>query len=504
MKHIKYISFISQRFLAAKSLRIALGLTLGFVLATLAPALAQEICGSDYEQQYQNATPATQQQMTAIEQYTQQYQSAVTNRTAVALPVITIPVVVHVVYNTSQQNVSQAQIQAQIDVLTQDLRLTNTDQANIPAPFQPLAADFGLQFALATVDPSGNPTTGITRTFTTTSSFSMANDPVKYTSSGGHNAWPSDRYLNVWVCNLSVFLGYAQFPGGPAATDGIVLLFSTLPGGSFTTHNVGRTATHEVGHWLNLRHIWGDANCGNDLVDDTPTQQTSNFGCPSFPRLTCGNNSNGDMFMNYMDYTDNRCMFMFTRGQRDRAQALFATGGPRQSFATCPNALFVSQPVTSSGRYKASSTVTGSSLVSNGLEVVYQAGNEVVLSPGFFVNSNGGGSFKAVIADCSVNARPAGDSRPLSAQTGSQAATTRKQSMLEVYPNPVSEDLHVVVAEGEAYEARIYNILGSEVKRLHLPPGQTKVDVRRLSPGIYYLHTTSESGVTKTRFQVSR
>jgi hypothetical protein len=210
------------------------------------------------------------------------------------------------------------------------------------------------------------------------------------------------------------------------------------------------------------------------------------------------------MFMNYMDYTNNRCMFMFTKGQRDRAHALFADGGPRQSFATCQNALFVSQPVTSSGWYKASNTVTGSSSVSNGLQVVYQAGNEVALNPGFFVDSNGGGSFKAVIADCSVNARSAGDSRPLSAQTGNQAATTRQQSTLEVYPNPVREDLHVIVAQSKASEARIYNSLGSEVKRVNLQPGHTTVDVRSLSPGIYYLHTTSESGVTKTRFQVSR
>jgi hypothetical protein len=490
---------LSQRF-RSNSWRMALGLTVGFVLATLAPALAQRSCGSNYEQQYQDATPATQQQMTAIEQQTQRYQLAATNRAEAALPIITIPVVVHVVYNTLEQNVSQAQIQAQIDVLTQDFRLANTDQANIPAPFRPLAADFGLQFALATVDPTGNPTTGITRTFTTTPSFSKVDNPVKFNSSGGHDAWPSDRYLNVWVCNLSVFLGYASFPGEPAATDGVVVRYSSLPGGSLQPYDKGRTATHEVGHWLNLRHIWGDTNCGNDLVDDTPTQQASNLGCPSFPRRTCGNTTHGDMFMNYMDYTDDRCMFMFTRGQRDRAQALFVNGGPRQSFAACPNDLFVSQPVTSSGRYKASSTVTGSSSVSTGLEVVYQAGNGVTLSPGFFVNGSGGGSFKAVIADCSV------DGRPLSAQTGNQAATTGKQSTLAVYPNPVSEELYVLVAQSKAEEARIYNSLGSQVQCVSLPPGQTtvKVDVRRLSAGMYYLQTTSASGVATARFQVRR
>ncbi|MBL0342362.1 MAG: T9SS type A sorting domain-containing protein [Bacteroidetes bacterium] len=120
-------------------------------------------------------------------------------------------------------------------------------------------------------------------------------------------------------------LGYAQFPGGPTATDGVVLLFSSIGGpsapGTSTPYHLGRTATHEVGHWLNLRHIWGDANCGSDLVSDTPTQQTSNFGCPTFPHTTCSNGVNGDMFMNYMDYTDDLCMNMFTSGQSTRMNA---------------------------------------------------------------------------------------------------------------------------------------------------------------------------------------
>jgi hypothetical protein len=469
----------------------------------MAPALAQRSCGSDYEQQYQNATPVIQQQMTAIEQQTQRYQLAATNRTALN---ITIPVVVHVLYSTASENVSDAQIQSQVDVLNEDFRKLNADVSNTPAAFANLAADMELQFVLASRDPNGNATTGIERKASTRTTWGT-NDAMKSTSTGGLNAWPADQYLNLWVCNIGgSILGYAQFPGGGASTNGVVITTTAFGrrGSAVAPFNLGRTATHEVGHWLNLRHIWGAANCGNDLVDDTPTQQTSNFGCPSFPRRTCGNTTTGDMFMNYMDYTDDRCMFMFTSGQRDRAQALFANGGPYQSFATCPNALFVSQPVTSSGWYKASIAVTGSSPVSTGLQVVYQAGSGVTLSPGFFVNGSGGGSFKAVIADCSVNARSAGDNRPLSAQAGIPAATTRQQPTLEVYPNPVSEDLYVIVAQSKASEARIYNSLGSEVQCVNLQPGQTKVDVRRLSSGIYYIQTTSESDVVKARFQVSR
>src|SRR5205085_7351896 len=140
---------------------------------------------------------------------------------------------------------------------------------------------------------------------------------VKYTANGGHDAWNRDQYLNIWVCDLSGKIGYAQFPGGPAATDGVVIdyqAFGTLGTASIPFH-LGRTATHEIGHWLNLRHIWGDANCGDDLVADTPTQQTDNGGCPSFPHVTCSNGPNGDMFMNYMDYVNDNCMNMFTAGQ---------------------------------------------------------------------------------------------------------------------------------------------------------------------------------------------
>ena len=160
---------------------------------------------------------------------------------------------------------------------------------------------------------------------------------MKKVSTGGLDAWNASKYLNLWVCNLSGgVLGYAQFPGGAAATDGVVILTTAFgKGGSAASpFNLGRTATHEVGHWLNLRHIWGDANCGNDLVSDTPTQQTSNYGCPSFPHVTCSNGSNGDMFMNYMDYVDDRCMYMFSTGQSTRMNALFASGGARVGLVT--------------------------------------------------------------------------------------------------------------------------------------------------------------------------
>jgi len=240
-----------------------------------------------------------------------------------------IPVVVHVVYNSSTpaQNISDAQIFSQIDVLNRDFRKLNPDIASIPAPFQPLAIDARIQFALATIDPNGNPTNGITRTATTATGFAD-DDRVKSAATRGADPWPSDRYLNLWVCQLNGgLLGYAQFPGGPAATDGVVIThtgFGTT-GTAAAPFNLGRTATHEIGHWLNLRHIWGDDGngCnGSDFVDDTPNQAGPNFGKPSFPHVTCNNAPNGDMFMNYMDYTDDAAMFMFTAGQVARMQAV--------------------------------------------------------------------------------------------------------------------------------------------------------------------------------------
>ena len=248
-----------------------------------------------------------------------------------------IPVVVHVVYKTAPQNISVVQIQSQIDVLNADFRQKNADLATVPAPFAPATADARIEFKLATTDPAGNPTTGITRTATATTAFSD-DDSVKSAATGGADAWPSDKYLNIWVCPLAGgLLGYAQFPGGPAATDGVVIRHSAFgtSGTAAAPFNLGRTATHEVGHWLNLRHIWGDdgTGCaGSDFVADTPNQGGPNYGTPAFPKVSCGNGPSGDMFMNFMDYVDDGAMTMFTAGQVTRMQA--ALDGLRSSIGS--------------------------------------------------------------------------------------------------------------------------------------------------------------------------
>lgn len=283
--------------------------------------------------------PFMQQRMQDIERHTEDF---IQSGGAQDRVVVTIPVVVHVVYYNSTQNISDAQIQSQLTVLNADFRLLNADAANIPSVFQGAAADCEINFCLATQDPNGNATTGIQRRQTTVNGFSYTNDGVKFFSSGGLDAWDRDKYLNLWVCNISGgILGYAQFPGGPANTDGVVCdyaYFGTI-GTATAPFNKGRTATHEVGHWLNCYHIWGDdgTSCnGTDNVSDTPNQADENYGCPSFPQVSCSNGPNGDMFMNYMDYTDDACMFMFTNGQKSRMQSLFGGGGSRAALLTSP------------------------------------------------------------------------------------------------------------------------------------------------------------------------
>jgi hypothetical protein len=248
-----------------------------------------------------------------------------------AMDNITIPVVVHVVFNSPAQNISDEQIKSQIDALNRDYGGKNTDKAGIPDVWKGLFSGPGIKFALATKDINGNPTSGITRTRTDTAGFTT-NDKVKAAATGGVDPWPAERFLNIWVCPLSGgLLGYAQFPAGPPETDGVVILHSAFgtTGTARAPFNAGRTATHEVGHYLNLRHIWGDTeDCsGSDMVDDTPGQQLPNYGTPAFPHISCSNGPNGDMFMDYMDYVDDAAMFMFTPGQVARMHATLE--GPR-------------------------------------------------------------------------------------------------------------------------------------------------------------------------------
>lgn len=236
-----------------------------------------------------------------------------------------IKCVVHVLYRTAKENISDAQIKSQIAVLNKDFRATNADVSKVPDVWKGLVADSMIEFELATKTPTGKKTDGITRTKTDFLAF-CDNDLMKSSEHGGVDPWNPKKFLNIWVCTLGEgLLGYAQLPGGPAATDGVVMLNTAFgtKGTAVAPFKLGRTATHEIGHYLNLDHIWGDFDgCGgSDAVADTPDAETANYHTPTFPHISCSNGPNGDMFMNYMDYVNDEAMFMFTKGQVARMRA---------------------------------------------------------------------------------------------------------------------------------------------------------------------------------------
>ncbi|MVO10723.1 zinc metalloprotease [Flavobacterium sp. TP390] len=238
--------------------------------------------------------------------------------------VIEIPVVVNVLYRTSAENISQSQIQSQIDVLNKDFNAQNSDFNTANNPYSSVRANVGIRFVLD----------AIYRKSTTKTSWGT-NDACKKTANGGMAPTSPTTKLNLWVATIGGgILGYAQFPGGSSSTDGVVIdskYFGTT-GTATYPFNLGRTATHEVGHWMNLRHIWGDATCGSDLVSDTPTHNTANYGVPAVGHRSTCSGTPLEMYMNYMDYTDDRGMYMFSNGQKSRMLAIFNVGGSRASF----------------------------------------------------------------------------------------------------------------------------------------------------------------------------
>jgi hypothetical protein len=314
-----------------------------------------ECQSADYRMDLLRNSPATAARAGAIESFIKhrlETQKAETKKPDSSLEskIIQIPVLVHIVYQTDAENISDAQVNSQIDVLNRDYLRLNPDTGNAPLNFREVAANCGIQFALARTDSLGNATTGILRRQTHIEAFSIT-DEIKFSSKGGDDAWNPDNYLNIWVGNLtSGILGYSSVVGGPPDRDGVVIgytAFGTM--GTVTApFNGGRTATHEIGHWLNLIHPWGDADCGDDHVDDTPPQETADRGCPEGIRISCQNGPNGDMYMNFMDFTNDNCMNLFTQGQRARMLALFAPGGPRHPLLFSTSLMASSQPPASS------------------------------------------------------------------------------------------------------------------------------------------------------------
>ena len=328
-----------------------------FVLSTLLFCLGSSVLAQNYERcrtpqaiQYQESlTPGFIQDVEAV------FNSAKNHiPTKQFQPIYTIPVVVHIVYNLPEENIPDSVIIDQIRVLNEDYLRLNPDTVNMRTDFDIVKGSPQIEFVLASVDEFGGATTGITRTQTSTQSFGSIAliggdfsdlEKVKSTADGGHDPWDQSRYLNIWVCNMSIFgvpalLGYATPPSNlpnwpPGSTnglsDGVVIQFQAFGsnnpnpldmGGGNILDVRGRTATHEVGHYLGLRHIWGDGDCTEqDGIDDTPNaDDQSNQDC-DFNKNTCTDNIQGidlpDMVENYMDYSEETCQNSFTQGQVD-------------------------------------------------------------------------------------------------------------------------------------------------------------------------------------------
>lgn len=266
--------------------------------------------------------------------------------------VIIIPVVFHIVYKNPGENIPDSKIHSQIARLNTDFRNQNSETNQIPSQVPPpwinLPADVRVEFRLACIDPSGNSTNGILRKSTTNAIFFRTNYyDVKLTSEGGDDAWPTNTYLNIWVCDIEDLIGHSMYPweyGGTTTNttnnlpiqnsllDGIVLDYTvTGDPNEHQSKSKGRVGVHEVGHWLGLYHTFLSGCNDGDQVSDTPPQHiftSEYFPCPVFPTTSCNNGPNGNMFMNYMDYTPDACMFMFTLGQKDRMRSYFAEFGP--------------------------------------------------------------------------------------------------------------------------------------------------------------------------------
>ncbi|GAB0156822.1 zinc metalloprotease [Chryseobacterium sp. Alg-005] len=295
--------------------------------ATSGDIAARGCASEDIRQEALKNSPELRQKFANLEANTEKFANEIKLGKVLADGTVEIPVVVNVLYRTSTENVSDARIAEQIDVLNADFTATNSDINKIPSEFQTVAAgDTKIKFRLVNT----------VRKSTTKNSWST-NDDMKKATKGGIDATNPTNYLNLWVVGKMTsqgrtILGYATFPESAGLWNDGVVIAAPFFGktGASSPFNLGRTATHEVGHYLNLRHIWGDATCGNDQVTDTPTQTTANYGKPTYPLYnTCSGVQRSVMFMNYMDYVDDAAMFMFSGGQKTRMQSVVASSGAR-------------------------------------------------------------------------------------------------------------------------------------------------------------------------------
>ncbi len=456
--------------------------------------------------------------------------------------VVTIPVVVHVVYRTTAQNISDAQIQSQIAVLNRDYRKLNTDASNVPTVWKPLAADVQLQFCLAARTPAGAATNGITRTSTTTILFEDnpntldedESDRVKSSTTGGKTGWDPQKYLNIWVCRLDGgTLGYSYFPSdivGFPELDGIVVDYrafgtsGTAGTGVFPDSDLGRTATHEIGHYFNLSHTWGDDDengppCQSDNVSDTPACFEPTYGCEIFPYLVgtqCVTNANGQMFMNFMDYVDDNCMNLFTTGQAARMLAALNVERPNLITSNGCMAPIPVELMSFEGKIKDKTNhlfwATASERSNAYFDVERSFDGQLFQKIGQ-IKGNGTTAarhdytfddlnFNGITAYYRLNQVDFDGKSTLSTVISLQ---NNRENRVKIFPNPVGTEgsLLQVEADGKK-EILLQDVAGKTLFTALLNARELRIPTAQLSSGLYFISVKMPSGVVEIQKLIVR
>ncbi len=429
-----------------------------------------------------------------------------------------IPVVFHVVYKTNAENITDTQLQSQIDVLNQDFRKLNADTSNYRAIFKDRAADVGFEFFFATIDPDGNPTNGITRTLTTKSSFGgLFPDPnlidqVKFNSTEGEDAWDTDNYMNIWVCNTGGnILGFAyppenapNWPSGQVPSDqgkwGLVISHTVIgfdnplaPGGAGLADR-GRTCVHETGHFFGLRHIWGDAgifgsiDCDitkDDGIDDTPHMgnNSQNDGC-DFSKNTCTNGENPDepdMPENYMDYSKESCQNMFTEGQATIMQSMAIIGRPDLAYIIKDDTLNIQ---------------IGDYIVINGTDtILVDANSQIVINQGdsvLFLNENNGYHYISTTTqtfDINDDIYVKEQGQIIQYNTDGINSLSLNNSLVSIFPNPSKNKIDIINETNHSFsKIMIINTEGKICYQETFSKSNKKsVNISKLLNGLYFV-----------------